>query len=270
MTIAAIRTDTRWPLCLALVTLLPALGGWEALRSRINAVESGNAKMKAGKAEEALGDYDKAVADAPAEPGVHFDRGTALSALSRFDEAAQEFLRATEAKDTSLKAEAFYNLGNAYFKKDKFKEAGEAYKRAMTLDPHHQHAKWNAELALKKQREEEKKKQDQKDKNKDNKDNKDKSDKKDDKSDKKQDDKKDEDKKDDKKEDKKQDEQKKDDKKQDEQKDQKDPAPPPEPKSADQREMESALDGLDKSPKDLEKQRAMMRAVRRAPPTRDW
>ena len=91
--------------------------------------------MKAGKAEEALKHYDKAVAALPDEPGAHFDRGAALYALSRFDEAGQEFLRATEAKDGALKATAFYNLGNAFFKKDKFKEAVEAYKRTLALDP---------------------------------------------------------------------------------------------------------------------------------------
>ena len=35
-------------------------------------------------------------------------------------------------------------------------------------------------------------------------------------------------------------------------------------------EIGAVLDSLEKSPKDLEKQRARMRAVRRAPPVRDW
>ena len=52
-------------------------------------------RLQAGKAEDALAHYDKAVAKLPAEAGVHFDRGAALYALSRFDEAGQEFLRAT-------------------------------------------------------------------------------------------------------------------------------------------------------------------------------
>src|SRR5204863_3286197 len=115
--------------------LFPALVAFDPIRSPSAAIEEGNAKMKAGKADEALAAYDRAVAELPAEPGVHFDRGTALSALSRFDEAAEEFLRATEARDPALKESAFYNLGNAFTKKDKFKEAIEAYKRALTLDP---------------------------------------------------------------------------------------------------------------------------------------
>ncbi len=228
---------------LGMLVLLPFLLGFDPVRSRSAAVEEGNAKMKAGKADEALVAYEKAVAELPADPGAHFNRGTALAALSRFDEAAEEFLRATEAKETPLKAAAFYNLANAFFKKDKFQESIEAYKRALALDPKDERAKWNLEIALKKKREDDQKKEkDKKDeKNKDdkNKDDKDKD--------------KDKDKKDD---------------KQDKKKDE--PQPKPAEKPAAEKEMESVLDSLEKSPKDLEKQRARLRAVRRAAPTRDW
>jgi Ca-activated chloride channel family protein len=269
-----------WREVVVWVALLPVLGAWQPLERRSAPVEAGNALMKAGKAEEALGEYDKAAAEQAAEPGVHFDRGTALAALSRFDEAAQEFLRATEARDPALKSAAFYNLGNAFFKKDKYKEAFEAYKRSLTLDPRNARAKWNAELALQKQREEDQKKKDQKDKDDQNKKNKDKNKDKDKDKDKKEQDKKEEDQKDHKKDEPKKDDQKKDDQKKDQPKpptddaknqdEPRDQPPPAENKSAEEREMESALDGLDKSPKDLEKQRALLRAVRRAPPTRDW
>jgi Ca-activated chloride channel family protein len=237
---------------LALLGLLfPALVAFDPIRSPSRAIEEGNARMKAGKADEALAAYDKAVAELPADPGVHFDRGTALAALSRFDEAGEEFLRATEARDPALKAAAFYNLGNAFMKKEKYKEAIEAYKRALTLDPRDERAKWNLEIALKKKRDDDKKKDDQKDKDKKQDKDKDKQDKDKDKQDKDKD---------------KQDKPKpqgNDDKDQQNQ-------PPPSEKPPAEREIESVLDSLEKSPKDLEKQRAMLRAVRRAPPARDW
>jgi Ca-activated chloride channel homolog len=252
----------RGMLPLAVLALAPLLFGFEPLRSRNGEIEQGNALMKGGNAEEALKHYDKAVAALPAEPGAHFDRGAALYALQRFDEAGQEFLRATEAKDGALKAQAFYNLGNAFFKKEKFKEAIEAYKRTLALDPRDERAKWNLELALRKQ-------QDQKDKDKDKKD-KDKKDdkKKDDKDKKDQDknDKNDKDKKDDKKDQDKNGKDKPQDQNQDQQK--KDAAKPPPP--ADEQEMGAVLDNLERSPKDLEKERARLRAIRRRPPARDW
>jgi Ca-activated chloride channel homolog len=261
----------------------PVFGGLGLLESKNAEVEQGNAALKAGKADDALAHYDKAIAKLPADAGAHFDRGAALYALSRFDEAGQEFLRATQAPDAKLKADAFLNLGNAFFKKEKFKEAALAYKRALALRAGDQTAKWNLELALAKQKEEEKKKQDKKDQNKDDKkdQDKDKQDKKDQKDQKdKQDDKKDQDKKDqnkkdqkdkDKKQDQKQDEKSEKDKQNQQQQDQqKDKQPQPQKEAADQQQVEAVLDNLERSSKDLEKARARLRAVRRRPPAKDW
>jgi len=231
------------PVCL--LALCPLLFGFEPLRSRNGEVEQGNALMKGGNAEEALKHYDKAVAALPGEAGAHFDRGAALYALQRFDEAGQEFLRATEAKDGALKAQAFYNLGNAFFKKEKFKEAVEAYKRTLALDPRDERAKWNLEIAERKQQE-----QKDKDKDKDKKDDQKKNDKKDDKKD----------------EDKPQDQNKDRAKSEDPKNDAAKKPPPP----SDEQEMGAVLDNLERSPKDLEKERARLRAIRRRPPARDW
>ena len=242
-----------------LVALSPLMAAWEPLRSRNGEIEQGNALLKGGNAEEALKHYDKAAAALPGDPGVHFDRGAALYALSRFDEAGQEFLRATEAKDGALKSQAFYSLGNAFFKKDKFKEAVEAYKRTLALDPRDERAKWNLEIALRKEQE-----QKDKDKNKDDKKDQDKKD--DQKKD--QDKNKDDQKKDEPKKDQKPDDQKKDEPKPQDQKpdEQKGAQPPP----ADEQQMGAVLDNLERSPKDLEKERARLRAIRRSPPARDW
>jgi Ca-activated chloride channel family protein len=267
-----------------LALFLPFLGAWNPIERNNRAVESGNASMKNGKAEEALADYDKAVAELPNDPGAHFNRGNALFALSRFEEATAEFLRATQASEPSLKASAFYNLANSYFKNDKYSEAIAAYRHALALDPSNGRAKWNLELAQQKKKEEDKKKEDEKNKDdkkdQDKKDDKKDQDKKDDKKDQdKKDDKKDQDKKDDKKDqdkkDDKKDQDKKDDKKDQEQQQQqekKDQAPPPakDDKAPDMREIDAVLDNLERSPKDLEKMRARLRAVRRAPPSKDW
>jgi Ca-activated chloride channel homolog len=262
---------------LAALALWPLLSGFSVLERRNAEVEQGNAALKAGKADEALTHYDKAVAALPADPGAHFNRGTALYALSRFEEAGEEFLRATQSGDQALKAAGFRHLGNAFAKKDKFKEAIEAYKRALALRSDDQEAKWNLELALRKQ-EEEKKKQDQekdkqdKDKNQDQKD---------DKKDQKGDDKKDQKDKD------KQGQQDQKEKEKPAQQDQdknqaKDQPKPgegekqPPPSEAEkqqqeqQKEIEAVLGNLERSSKSLEQERARVRAVRRRPPVKDW
>ena len=244
-------------LSFVLIAAAPLLFGFKPFEKRNGEVEQGNAALQAGKAEDALGHYDKAAAKLPADPGVHLDRGAALYALSRFEEAGKEFLRATEGSDTALKATAFRNLGNALSKQEKHKEAIEAYKRALALRPDDKAAKWNLEIALKKKKEEEKKQQDDKDK-KDQ-------DKKDEDKDKKDEKDKDKDKKDDKKD---QDKQEKKDKKEDQ--DKKDQGKQEKPPENQPERIQQMLQNLEASPKDLEKERARLRAIRRGPVSRDW
>jgi Ca-activated chloride channel homolog len=204
----------------AILAFGPLLMGFGLFEKRDAEIEAGNSALQAGKADDALVHYDKAVKKLPAEAGTHFDRGAALYALSRFDEAGQEFLRATEAKDPALKASAFYNLGNAFFKKEKFKEAVSAYTRSLGLKPEDKQAKWNLEIALRKQKDKEDK------------------------------DKKDQDKKD---------------------KDKQEKQPQPEKAEQNQPErIQEMLKNLEANPKDLERERARLRAVRRGPPARDW
>jgi len=226
---------------LVVVALAPLLTGFKLLETRNGEVERGNAALQAGKAEEALAHYDKAVAKLPADPGVHLDRGAALYALSRFEEAGKEFLRATEGQDEALKANAFRSMGNALSRQDKYKDAVAAYRRALTLRPDDKAAKWNLEIALRKQKEEEEKKKKDEDQNKDKKDDKDK----------------DKDKKDDK-------------KQQDENKKDKQDKPQPEKAAENPERLLEMLKNLEANPKDLEKERARLRAVRRGPPPRDW
>ncbi len=252
-----------------LIALAPLLFGFKPFERRNSEVEQGNAALQAGKAEDALAHYDKAVAKLPGEAGVHLDRGTALYALSRFDEARQEFLNATQGQDQAVKATAFRNLGNALSKLEKHKDAVEAYKHALALQPDDKAAKWNLEIALRKQKEEEKKKQDDKDKNKD-------------------------DKKDDKDKDKErqagrqgQEQGRQEGQGQgqegparqageegtEDQKDKDKQEKQPQPEKAEQNQPEriqEMLKNLEANPKDLEKERARLRAVRRGPPARDW
>jgi Ca-activated chloride channel homolog len=163
-------TGSRALRSLLLLAALPLCLGIDLLQSRDKAVEEGNAQMKAGKPEQALGRYDEAVKRLP-DPGVHFNRGAALYGLSRWEEAAEAFLQATEAKAPDLKGAAFYNLGNAFFQAKKYGEAVEAFKKALAYNPGDQRAKWNLELALRNRKDQEDKNQKNKDdKNKDPKD----------------------------------------------------------------------------------------------------
>jgi Ca-activated chloride channel homolog len=290
---------------MGLLLSLPGLLGIDLLRAHNRHVEQGNAEFKSGKPAEALKLYDKALnedglADPQARASAEFNRGAAFSALGKPDEAGQAFLEATKSKDSSLRARAFYNLGNTFFKGEKYSEAIEAFKRSLVLDSRNNDAKWNLELALRKKKDQDekdkdKKKDQDKDKDKDKKDpnNKDKQDDKDkDKQDKsgdkdkdKQDDKPDENGKNGENGEDKKDEQKPDEPKPDEQdqqgKDGKKPEDEPKPEGqqkpqegkaapADMKEINAVLDSLEQSPRQIEQQRARVRAMQRRAPVKDW
>jgi Ca-activated chloride channel family protein len=121
-------------------------------------VALGNRLFGEGQFERALEAYDRARRALPDDLGISFNRGAALHQLGRHAEAQKELQRATEARDGRLRGSAFYNLGNTMYKMERFKEAVEAYKRALAAEPRDVRAKWNLELALRRLKEEEKKK----------------------------------------------------------------------------------------------------------------
>jgi tetratricopeptide (TPR) repeat protein len=260
-----------------LLLLLPLLCGFEPFRSRNSEVQQGNEKLKSGKVKEALKLYDQAAKELPDDKGVHYNRGIALYRLGKFDEARQALSRATGSQDRSLKKRAFYNMGNALYQQKKYKDAVDAYRHALRVDPNHRPSKWNLELALRKIREEEKKKKQDEKKKKDNKqDQKNKDNKSN--NQKQSDDKKQQDNKqqDDKKQQQKQQQKKKQKKdkqsnkqKQQQKQQQRKRAKQAPPK---QQQMRRALDALDKSDKNLQRRRLRLLygGGRRRPPDKDW
>lgn len=256
---------------LPLLLCVPLLVGFDPFRSSNGNVEQGNAQLQAGKPKEALDLYNKAAKDLPDEPGVQYNRGVALHRLGQFEKAREAFAAATAASEPTLKQRSFYNLGNAWFELKKYKEAADAYRQALRLEPGHRASKWNLELALKRIRDEEKKKQEQeKNKNKDKDKNKDK---KEENKDNKNKDKKEENKnnqQDNKDQEKKQKEQDKD-KQQDKQKQQEEqskqdrPRPQPQP-----REQDAVLDALERNDKTLQRERLRGLVGAQRPPVKDW
>ena len=144
-----------------LLVLLALRRCWRAstcCSSRNRAVEEGNAQMKAGKAEEALAHTTRRWPELPAEPGVHFNRGAALYALSPLRRGGAGVPARHRGQDAPLKAAAFYNLGNAFFKKEKYEEAVEAYKRRWPATPATSAPSGTWSSRCKKKKEEDKKK----------------------------------------------------------------------------------------------------------------
>ena len=93
----------------------------------------GNALSKAGKYEEAIRHYFKAVRIKPDYGAAHYNLGIALAEVSRLKEAISHYRETLRIEPDSAKAHN--NLGNAFIRQGKIKEATSQYQQAIRIDP---------------------------------------------------------------------------------------------------------------------------------------
>lgn len=111
-------------------------------------VAKGRAAYDAKDYEGALAAFEEAKKDRPQDPAVEYNRGVALAQLGRVAEAKAAFQRVTEATRPDLQEKAWYNLGNVHATTGERKEALQAYRRALKLDPNDELARHNYEVVL--------------------------------------------------------------------------------------------------------------------------
>ncbi len=134
----------RWIAISFLIFVLWASGQAESIRGKIN---KGNKLFKEGKYEQALAAYQDALLDDPLNEVALFDLGDAYYKIKKYKEAIDAYQKVVGSQNLELSAKAFYNIGNAYFQQNKLKESIEAYKKALELNPNDRDAKYNLELA---------------------------------------------------------------------------------------------------------------------------
>jgi len=126
-----------------------------------------------GKAVDAEVNFKKGLEKEANSFTAKFNLGDAYYKQERYDEAIKSYQSAlAESKTNAQKAEIYHNIGNTLLKDKKLDESIEAYKQALKLNPLDSETKYNLSYALKQ-------KDDQKNKNKDKEKDKDKNDKKD-------------------------------------------------------------------------------------------
>jgi len=111
-------------------------------------VAKGRAAYDAQKYEDALAAFEEAKKERPDDPAVEYNRGVALAQLGRVAEARSAFQRVTESNRPELQEKAWYNLGNVHATTGERKEALQAYRRALKLDPNDELARHNYEVVL--------------------------------------------------------------------------------------------------------------------------
>ena len=111
------------------------LGGCEnAFRDTLDNVDRGNAFVEEEKYDQALTAYQKAEEEIPARPELHYDLGIAHLGAEDYDNAREAFARALSTDDPRLEFDAYFNLGLALSRQEKWKEAYETYKQALRIE----------------------------------------------------------------------------------------------------------------------------------------
>ncbi len=139
-------------LLLTMVRTAAAQSAHQLLRKGDNAYDKSNYAA----AEEAYRQADKKKLD---DPHTNYNTGNALYQQSHYDQSESFYRKSAElAQDPATEADALHNLGNAFLKQRKFKEAVEAYQNSLRRRPGDPQTKANLQLAkkqLKQQQEQE-------------------------------------------------------------------------------------------------------------------
>ncbi len=104
-----------------------------------------------GKPRQAVGPADTALRLAPDDPLVQYDAGTAHLAAGHDRRAVPLLEKAAQAAGADLSTAAHYNLGNARLAAGDAAGAVEAYTKVLRAEPGNLDAKFNLELALRKE-----------------------------------------------------------------------------------------------------------------------
>lgn len=144
-------------------------------------IKEGNKAFRQGNYASAETDYRKAVEKNPQNPQALYNLGNALLAQNKDSAAVEMFEKAVRVEKAPLrKAMAYHNIGVTCQKNRLYKEAVEAYKSSLRLNPHDDETRYNLALCKRLQKQQEdKQQQNQQQQNQDKKDDQQKQDKQD-------------------------------------------------------------------------------------------
>lgn len=133
-----------------------AILGWFIFFATECRAQSTNSMLREGnkfyskeKYNNATESYSKALQQAPKDVRANFNQGDALFKLNELDKAKEQYQAAAHlSKNTDIQAKAWYNIGNAWYKQEKYEESAAAYKSSLKLNPKDAQAKYNLMMAL--------------------------------------------------------------------------------------------------------------------------
>jgi len=133
-------------------------------------IREGNSQYRDEKYSDAEVNYRKALEKEKSLVQGHFNLGNALHKEGKLDEAMKEYENAlAKAEQNDTKAYAYYNIGNSQLRGQKYEDAIKSYIETLKLRPDDADAKYNLSYALEKlrQQQQQQKQNKNQDKNKD-------------------------------------------------------------------------------------------------------
>lgn len=138
------------PISSAGVLLIMVAGSASAQTVRSH-VSEGNRVYNKGRYADAEVEYKKALEKNPKSKEAQFNLGNSYYKQQRFDEAMREYGNADiTMKSPKEHAEIYYNIGNSLYRTNKFQEAVEAYKQSLRLNPNDEETRYNLQMAREK------------------------------------------------------------------------------------------------------------------------
>ena len=135
----------RTPLLLLLLfTAAPAFAGVQA------GLREGGKLFEEKKYGQALAAYNQILRDKPQDEAASFGAGAAAYYLKDYGSAEAAFKQAAR-QEGSLKEDALFNLGNAYYRAGDKKKAAEIYRQVILQNPKDKDAVHNLQLILEEQ-----------------------------------------------------------------------------------------------------------------------
>ncbi len=153
------------------VLILFAIGSQESFSQSLRGlVNDGVENYNEGNFSDAEVNFKKGVEKSPESFEAKFNLGDAYFKQERYDEAIKSYQSAmASAIDDLEKARVHYNIGNSLLKSQKINESIEEYKKSLKLNPGDQEAKYNLSYALEllKNKDDQQQQKNDKDQNKD-------------------------------------------------------------------------------------------------------
>jgi Ca-activated chloride channel family protein len=148
----------KWWLLL-LVLLSPMLMGFAFPGSVQRLWRQADRAFKRQRYDEAARLYGEAGRDEPQQWALKYNQAVAAAQAKQYERAIQGLGEVAKEGPPELKAQAEFNIGNAYLEQGENEQAIEHYKKALYLRPDDLNAKWNLELARRKQQQEQQQQQ---------------------------------------------------------------------------------------------------------------